>query len=345
MHTYDVDLKSKSGSQVSPSPQISWPTEGRIDHIRTTGTFAAQDLGEVVIHNSGTDGWHVEEVLVKNAQGMWEKWGLADHQCAPGGFVDSNGQHEKLVYTKCTAPSIPGTVYEIEVRVTGGTQTLAGSDHDFPITVYDANGQASEVVHCHSPSAGEVFYRIVKSPFPTSQVSKVRIQNGGSNAWYVEALEVRDAGHQWQYFGIEDVGCKQSSWVDKDPNHPSYLEYARCHDIELLITTGLMKDAESVGTFDIELFSTSGATFPVKASVSQPHIGEHHHWKGVGPFGVEDLAKVQVDHNTHWTTIKWDAWNIERVQVWQDGKWVTWGVPDAACADLFLDRRRLCTPG
>ena len=333
VHVFDIDLKA-GGVQLTPSPKIKSPAEGHIEHIRTTAPFGADELTDVIINSSGNDGWHVEKVMVMKGNKEWVQWGVISQDCTYASFVDGNGAHKVLDYKFCVPPPVTGKTYQIEFRITSGNQFLAGSDHDFPIVISDKNGVKSSTAKAHTPDGGEVFWRVVTAPFPASHAETLRIDNGGSNAWYIEKVEVLDEDHRWQIFGIADMNCKMGEWVDKDKAHPSYLEYSRCNDIEVIISTGLLQDADSVGDFEIELISKSGAKFPTKGTVSSPGIGEVWHWKAVGPFSVDDLEEVRIDHNDHWTNIlKWDGWYVAHVHVWDGSKWTRWGVADQDCSD------------
>ena len=183
-HDFDIQLVSKTGGKVTPAPIISSPNEGDTEYLHVTAPFPQDELESVTIHAAGGDGWHVDNVQVFSSQtGLWSRWGIAPDNCLYSAFVDSNSGKNSLVYSPCT-PDPSGT-FPIEIRVRTGSQLFAGSDHDFPITVYGPNGKKSDIAHTHSPSGGEVFYRTVSASFTADQVVSARIDNGGGDGWYV----------------------------------------------------------------------------------------------------------------------------------------------------------------
>eukprot|EP01060_Flectonema_neradi_P037134 TRINITY_DN7383_c0_g1_i1.p1 TRINITY_DN7383_c0_g1~~TRINITY_DN7383_c0_g1_i1.p1 ORF type:complete len:2265 (+),score=528.93 TRINITY_DN7383_c0_g1_i1:24-6797(+) len=332
-HDFAIDLTSKSGQKINPPPVVSDPNDGESAYLHVTAPFPQSELEFVTINAPGTDGWHVDNVQVFDSQtGMWSRWGIAPDNCLYSSFVDGDGGKSQLKYSKCTPD--PSGSHDIELRVTTGDKLWSGSDHDFPIIVYGPNGLKSSVAHTHSPSGGEVFFRTVTASFTADQVEYARIDNGGGDGWYVESFEIQAVSGEWRKYGIKNKDCKASEWLDKDKDHPSYLEYDKCNDIEVLITTSLQSDAQSVGTFKIELISNSGSKFKPDLEISGPDVGQRDYFKAVGPFPVSDLKEVKVDHDSGFLSglLSWDGWHIESVQVKEaDGLWHTWGLADQGC--------------
>ena len=328
IHNFDVELIKDGSHKVEPYPQVKSPNRYDIDLIRVVSSFPVNELTEVKIDDNGVDGWFVEAVEVQDEDGVWQQWGIANMKCQHSAWVDYPGLLQgdgAISFKQCDTPRLT-IVGQINVRVHTGPGILSGSVHDFPIAATSEKAHDFTVpVNVRAPAASSTQYIALDSTFPLNELSTIRIDHGGLDGWAVEGIEVEDEFGAWSYWGIKDMNCKKSANIDGNSNHPKFLQFSKCNEIQVLIVTETASGSGSAADFEVEFVTSAGAGIaPVTETVASPGEGGTDLVHAVSPFAVSELTEVRVrdaDSNNK------DTWRIKSLHVLDENNvWQRWGL-------------------
>ena len=303
--SYKINLITGTGATLPIIPEISRPDVGERHYIVAVADFGPSDIVKVEISQNNNiltnkDLWHVGLVQIKEG-GEWITWGIIPEGCALDSWIEFQ---KPITWERCATPppatespcSVAEELYQVEVRITTGGDIHAPSSHSFPITLSGLGLSAPEI-KVHAPDRNWVSYIVFdKSPFPTEKAEVIRIEEAGDDAWFIQKLEVKDEHGVWRVWGIPDNYCKTSSFVDGDSNHPKYLEFRRCAELDIRVTTGGKKNSGSIHTYQIQLFSKSGVKIDPTPTIGNPRNYDVDWIRVVAPFPVYELGEVKINN-------------------------------------------------
>jgi hypothetical protein len=312
--------------------KISTAGEGK---SKITTFKLKHDLGKITsvsLKASSTDGWLLTKFEVKSGVLAWQSFGCLPRWLDGKPYDKSPYDHphgDKFTLKPGTCKT---TMPKLEIRVTTSKEKNAETGNWPTVKVTGAGGKTFEgkVV---TAGKGKTKTTSFTPPYDLGKITSVSLKATGTDGWLLTKFEVKSGALKWQPFGC------LPRWLDGKPydtspyDHPHGDQFAlqpgSCEThmpkLEIRVTTGKERYAESGQTPTIKAVGANGKTFEGKISTAAEGHSKTTSFKLKHDLGKITSVFIKASGSDGWLLTKFEAKSTGR-------KWQSFG-----CLPRWLD--------